>query len=230
MTKRPHGILGLLLIFMLAAGGIVSSVAQAALDNAALPRMNTYVKNLTIVVFDVETTGFSADRDRVVELGAVKIRNGEVVATTNWLVNPGRSIPPRVVKVHGISDDMVKDKPDFATIYPEFIDFIGDSILMAHNARFDVDFVRAEIVRAQLPLPANAVIDSLKLFRRWYPDAKSHKLGELAQLIGLQAEGLHRGDVDAEFTARIMMDGLSRYPNVKTLRQLLADAGGLIVF
>jgi DNA polymerase III epsilon subunit family exonuclease len=230
MSTRKWRMWGLLLAFSLAVGGFVSSVAQAALDNAALPRMNTFVKNLTIVVFDVETTGFSATRDRVVELGAVKIRNGEVVATTNWLINPGRTIPTRAAKVHGITDAMVKDKPGFAAIYPEFVEFIGDAILMAHNARFDVDFVRGEITRAELPLPSNAVIDSLKLFRRWYPDASSHKLGDLAQLIGLQTEGLHRGDADAEFTARIMMDGLTRNPDVKTLRQLLADAGGLIVF
>ena len=230
MNNRNLRVWGLLLAGVLALGGFVSSVAQAALDNAALPRMNTFVKNIDIVVFDVETTGFSAARDRVVELGAVRIRNGEVLATTNWLINPGRSIPSRATKVHGITDAMVKDKPDFAAIYPEFIAFVGEAILMAHNARFDVDMVRAEITRAELPLPSNAVIDSLKLFRRWYPDAASHKLGDLAKLIGLQAEGLHRGDVDAEFTARIVMDGLSRHPDVKTLRQLLADAGGLIVF
>jgi len=215
---------------MLALGGALSSVAQAAIEHAQLPRMSTPVKSLTLVVFDVETTGFSAKNGRVVELGAVKIQNGEVLASTNWLINPGRPIPPRVSKVHGITDDMVKDKPTFAEIYPEFLAFIGDAVLMAHNARFDVDLVRSEIVRAELPLPGNGVIDSLKLFRTWYPEQPSHKLGPLATSIGLQAEGLHRGDVDALFTAQILMDGINKNPKVKTLRQLLADAGGLLVF
>lgn len=215
----------------LVAIGTSSSVAQAALDNAALPRMSTPVSRLSVVVFDTETTGFSPSKDRVIEVGAVKIQDGKVVATTNWMVNPGRAIPKRATEVHGITNEMVKDKPSFAEIYPEFLAFIGDSVLMAHNARFDVDFVRAEIVRADQALPSNACVDTLKLFRSWYPEAPSHKIGVLVDFIGLKLEGdLHRGDVDAEITGLIYLDGLTKHPRVKTLRQLLADAGGLIVF
>lgn len=221
---------GLAVCLTLAAAGVSSSVAQAALDNAALPRMSTPVKDLSFVIFDTETTGFSAEKDRVVELGAVKIQNGQIVATTNWLINPGRTIPKRATKVHGITTAMVQNKPVFAEIYPEFLAFIGDSLLMAHNARFDVDFVRAEIMRADQPLPSNVVVDSLKLFRKWYPESSSYRVGELAQYIGLTTEGLHRGEVDAEFTGLILLDGMERHPKVKTLRHFLADAGGLIVF
>ncbi len=220
--------LGSLLAVMV---GVSTSVAQAALDNAALPRMSTPVKNLSIVVFDTETTGFSPSKDRVIEVGAVKILNGEIVAATNWMINPGRAVPSRATAVHGISTEMLKDKPAFSEIYPQFLAFIGDSILMAHNARFDVDFMRAEIVRAELPLPSNATVDTLKLFRTWYPEAKSHKIGALVEYIGLNVEDdLHRGDVDAEVAGRIFLDGLSKNPQVKTLRKLLSDGGGLIVF
>lgn len=214
----------------LGLAGVVPSVAQAALDNATLPKMSTPLKDVTLVIFDVETTGFSAEKDRVVELGAVKFRNGVILATTNWLIHPGRAIPKRVTKVHGITDEMVKDKPAFTDVYPEFLAFIGDALLVAHNARFDVDFVRAEINRAGLPLPSNAVIDSLKLFRRWYPESTSHKISVLTDYIGLSATGLHRGNVDAEYTGQIFLEGLNRHPKVRTLRQLLADSGGLLVF
>ncbi len=210
--------------------GAMPSVAQAALDNGALPKMSTPLKDVTLIIFDVETTGFSAEKNRVVELGAVKIRNGEILERTNWLINPGRTIPKRVTKVHGITDAMVKNKPSFAEVYPDFLAFIGDGLLVAHNARFDVDFVRAEITRAEQPLPSNAVIDSLKLFRRWYPGSASYKIAALTEHIGLAAEGLHRGDVDAVYTGLILLDGLNRHPRVKTLRHLLADAGGLLVF
>lgn len=229
--KRRGLMVGLAVSLAVSAIGISSSIAQAAIDNAALPRMSTPIMNLSLVMFDTETTGFSPSKDRLVELGAVKIENGQIVARTNWLINPGRKIPDRVINVHGISNEMVKDKPSFAEIYPEFLAFIGDSILMAHNARFDVDFVRAEILRASQPLPSNTTVDTLKLFRKWYPDAPSHKVGALIDFIGIQKdEDLHRGDVDAEMQSMIFLDGLNRHPNVKTLRQFLADAGGLLVF
>lgn len=211
--------------------GVSSSIAQAAIDNAALPRMSTPVKNLTLVMFDTETTGFSPSKDRLVELGAVKVVDGQIVSRTNWLINPGRKIPNRATDVHGISDEMVKGKPTFAEVYPEFLAYIGDSILLAHNARFDVDFVRAEIMRAGLPLPSNATVDTLKLFRKWYPDAPSHRVGALLDFLDInQDEDLHRGDVDAEMQTKILLEGFNRHPQVKTLRQFLADAGGLIVF
>lgn len=229
---KRHGLMiGLAVSLAVSAIGISSSIAQAAIDNAALPRMSTPVRNLSLVMFDTETTGFSPSKDRLVELGAVKIENGQIISRTNWLINPGRKIPDRVIKVHGISNEMVQDKPGFAQVYPEFLAYIGDSILLAHNARFDVDFVRAEILRAGQPLPSNATVDTLKLFRKWYPDAPSHKVGVLIDFIGIQkGEALHRGDVDAEMQSVILLDGLNRHPQVKTLRQFLADAGGLIVF
>ena len=126
---------------------------------------------------------------------------------------------------------MVKKKPTFGEIYPQFKAFIGDSILMAHNAPFDVRFIRAEVERAAQPMPGNAVLDALKLFRVWYPEASSHRIGALADLIGLKPdEELHRGDVDAEVTGLILIDGINRHPNVKTLRHLLGDAGGTLAF
>ena len=125
---------------------------------------------------------------------------------------------------------MVKDKPVFADMYAEFQAFVGDAILVAHNARFDVDMVRAEVERANLETPSNLVLDSLRLFRKWYPQAESHKLGFLADHLGLGAEGLHRGDVDSRFTALIFFEGLKQHPACNNLKKLCAAAGGVMVF
>jgi|APTNR8051073442_1049403.scaffolds.fasta_scaffold00006_335 DNA polymerase-3 subunit alpha (Gram-positive type) len=214
----------------LVGAGWVMPVAAAQQVMDGMPKMSTPIRDLTIVVFDTETTGFSAAKDRIVEIGAVKIRNGEIVEERNWLINPQQPIPARVTKVHGISDAMVKDKPAFADIYADFQAFVGDAILVAHNARFDVDMMRAEVERANLETPANLVIDSLRLFRKWYPQAESHKLGVLADYLGLGAKGLHRGDVDSRFTALILFEGLKLHPACNNLKKLCAAAGGVMVF
>lgn len=195
-----------------------------------LPKMTTSLSEITIVIFDTETTGFSAAKERIVEIGAIKIQNGVIVDERDWLINPQRPIPARVSKVHGITDEMVKDKPTFDQVYEEFLAFVGDAILVAHNARFDIDMVRAEAERAGLATPSNVVIDSLKLFRKWYPEASSHKLANLASHVGIEGDGYHRGDADSRFTALILFDGLKRNPKCDNLRKLFAAAGGMLVF
>lgn len=214
----------------ISGAGWVMPVAAAQQVMDGVPKMSTPLNALTIVVFDTETTGFSASKDRIVEIGAVKIRNGEIVEERNWLINPQRAIPARVSKVHGITDAMVKDKPGFAEAYPEFLAFVGDAVLVAHNARFDVDMIRGEVARANLEAPSNLVLDSLRLFRKWYPQAESHKLGFLADYLGLGAKGLHRGDVDSRYTALILFEGLKLHPTCNNLRKLCAAAGGVMVF
>ena len=230
MKRAITWVVGLAMTLVLTGPVTVLPVAAAQGVIEGMPKLSTPIKDLTLVVFDTETTGFSATKDRIVEIGAIKIRNGEIVEERNWLINPQQSIPSRVTKVHGISNAMVKDKPTFAQVYPEFQAFVGNAILVAHNARFDVDMMRGELNRANLDLPENVVLDSLKLFRRWYPEAETHKLGDLANYIGLQGDGFHRGDVDSRFTALILFEGLKRNPKCDNLRKLSAAAGGMMVF
>ena len=109
----------------LAQPGWVMPVAAAQAVMEGMPKLSTPISSLTIVVFDTETTGLSPSKDRVVEIGAIKIRNGEIVEERDWLINPQQPIPPRATKVHGISDKMVKDKPTFAAVYAEFQEFAG---------------------------------------------------------------------------------------------------------
>ena len=220
----------LMAVLALALPGWVMPVAAAQAVMDGMPKLSTPISSLTIVVFDTETTGLSPSKDRVVEIGAIKIRNGEIVEERDWLINPQQPIPPRVTKVHGISDKMVKDKPAFAAVYAEFQEFVGDAILVAHNARFDVDMMRSELTRADLEFPPNMVLDSLKLFRKWYPEATSHKLSFLASHVGIAGDGFHRGDADSRFTALILFDGFKRNPKCDTLRKLCSAAGGVMVF
>ncbi len=213
-------------------GSLVLSASGAVAQESggALPKMSTPVSNLTFVVFDTETTGLSPGKDRIVEIGAIKIRNGTIIEERDWLINPGQPIPARVTKIHGITDEMVKDKPSFAAVYPDFQAFVGDAILIAHNARFDVAMVKEEVERNNLSHPGNVVIDSLKLFRTWYPEAETHKLSDLAAHVGITGDGFHRGDADSRFTALILFEGLKSHPNCSNLRKLLAASGGVTVF
>ncbi len=149
------------------------------------------MKNITFVIFDTETTGFSPAKDRLVEIGAVKVRNGKKLGEKTWLINPQRYIPWYVQNVHHITPEMIKECPTFDEIYPEFLEFIDGAVLIAHNAPFDIRFIAAEAERAGMPAPKNAVLDSLALFRNWYPELKSHRVADLIDLYDISTEGMH---------------------------------------
>ncbi|MFH0878156.1 MAG: 3'-5' exonuclease [Lentisphaerota bacterium] len=196
-----------------------------------LPPKTTLVDNVTFVVFDTETTGFSPKNDRIVEIGAVKFRDGKVVDKKEWLINPRRSIPYYVQQVHGITPEMVKDSPMFKDVYPEFADFIKGSVLIAHNAPFDVSFMREEIQRSGYEPPKNLTIDSLKLFRKWYPNLKTHTLSEVAKATHVDGDVHHRAEADSLYVFLIMDQWLKQQNNPKTkLQDLYSDAGGALAF
>ena len=185
------------------------------------------LSNLTFVAFDTETTGFSPSEERIIEIGAVKYRDGQILESKHWLVNPGVPIPNP--EVHGITDADVAGQPGFADTYPAFTNFVGGATLFAHNASFDVRFMAAEIERNGLePLP-NPTINSLTLFRRWYPDAPSHKLGELAGHLGIEVDTEHRALDDSKTLLLILGHGLEKHPQT-TLDGLKQAANGTYYF
>ncbi|HMP73079.1 MAG TPA: 3'-5' exonuclease [Kiritimatiellia bacterium] len=189
------------------------------------------IHQTTLVFFDVETTGLSPYQDRIVEIGAVRYEHGKVTASQSWLVNPERRIPYSAVLVHGIRTRDVRDQPTFAEIYPEIRAFFRDNILVAHNARFDLAFLREEILRAGYDLPENPVLDSLRLFRSWYPDQPSHSIEPLMASLGIEGEGYHRAEADAMFIVHLLERALQdRAPRVPTLAETIHDAGGLLLF
>ena len=99
----------------------------------------------SFVVFDIETTGFSSTNDKITEIGAVKIENYKVVDRFSEFINPERDISYKIQNLTGITNDMVKDKPTIEEVFPKFLEFIGDSVLVAHNADFDMGFIKKNV-------------------------------------------------------------------------------------
>ena len=151
------------------------------------------------VVFDLETTGLSARYDKIIEFGAVKIVGGTLVDRLDIIINPGVHIPEKIQKITNLNDNMVKDKPTIGEVMPQILDFIGDSILVTHNASFDFSFLNEALKNLNQPILTNGVIDTLALSRYLYPDSRNHRLGTLCRRLEVkyEEERAHRADYDA---------------------------------
>jgi DNA polymerase-3 subunit epsilon len=160
----------------------------------------------TVVVLDFETTGISPDYgDRAIEIGAVKIRGGEILERFQSLMNPGVRVSQFIENYTGITNQMVQDAPDAAEVMLEFADFIGDVPLVAHNASFDRRFLNTEFALVGQGARDNFGC-SMLISRRVYPDAPNHKLETLVRYKDLQTDGtFHRALADAEMTAYLWM-------------------------
>ena len=154
------------------------------------------------VVFDIETTGLSYQNDRITEIGAVRIRGGEVLEIFNTFVDPGCPIPPSITALTGITDDMVKGAPSQEEAVRAFLAFTGGRILIAHNAGFDISFIRKVADDFAIPF-ANTYLDTVALSRYVNPDLKKHKLDTLAEYFKLGDFNHHRASDDAEMLAMI---------------------------
>ncbi|MCM1335179.1 MAG: PolC-type DNA polymerase III [Bacteroides sp.] len=155
-----------------------------------------------IVVFDLETTGLSASEERITEIGAVKLKNLEVVGEFQSFVNPEKPIPEKITSLTGIDDEMVADAPLEEEALRRFLDFCGSAPLVAHNAPFDMSFLRAGCTRRQLPLRADSV-DTLALCRALLPNKKSYTLDAMAEHFKLGEFNHHRAIDDAKMLAGI---------------------------
>ena len=182
---------------------------------------------------DVETTGLDpATGDRVCEIAVLKTVNGEEVDRFVSLVNPGRSIPLGAVTVHGITDIMVSRAPFFRDIANDLLSFISGAVIVAHNARFDLAFLRMELSNLGLALPQTDVIDTLGIARRYYSFA-SNSLGHIARDIGLPAASAHRALADVQTTRSVfeyfLMDLSRRGIRLKRLKDVLKLQGETVV-
>ena len=142
-------------------------------------------------VLDIETTGLSFRTEKITELGAVIYKNGEIIDEFEGFVNPEKPIPAEVVEVTHITDDMVKDAETIETILPKFLEFIGDRVIVAHNADFDVGFIKYNAEKLGIKLE-NTYIDTLRLAKDLFPDYKKYKLGIIAEKLGIKVEVAHR--------------------------------------
>ena len=158
----------------------------------------------TYVVFDIETIGFSAVTDRIIEIGAVKVEDGKITDKFSTFVNPKRPIPFRITELTGITDEMVIDSPDIETILPQFIEFIGDAVLVAHNASFDVGFIEQNCKRQKIEADFTYV-DTVALARVLLPALNRFKLDTVAKALNISLENHHRAVDDAGCTAEIFV-------------------------
>jgi DNA polymerase-3 subunit epsilon len=190
-------------------------------------RLQTALPDLEYVVFDTETTGMRLSQgDRVVSISGVRIRRGRVQNsdTFHTLVNPGRPIPQESVEFHQIEDHMVAEAPFMNEVYPKFVEYVGDSVLVAHNAAFDMKCLQMAAAEAGLPLIDNPVLDTLMLSYALHTETEGHSLEAMAKRLGITIEGRHSSMGDARATAQIFLRLLLLLPGrgVKTL----ADAKG----
>ena len=155
-----------------------------------------------MVVFDIETTGLDNRSCGVTEIGAVLIKNGEILDRFDTFVNPGMPIPSEITELTGISDEMVKDAPPPGEALRAFLAFAGDRVLIAHNANFDAGFLRVIATAEGIPFP-NTYLDTLALSRYVNPELKKHKLDIIAEHYKLGEFNHHRADDDAEMLARV---------------------------
>lgn len=173
------------------------------------------------VVFDIETTGLSAINDMITEIGGIRVVNGEIKDTFSQLVNPERPIPEFITNLTGITDEMVKDKPTIKDVIMEFKEFIKDDVLVAHNATFDIGFIREKMRLNNIQLN-NPVLDTLELSRSVFPELKSHKLNLVAKHLGISLDNHHRAVDDAQATAEIFIKimNLLAEKDIKKFRQI----------
>ncbi len=175
----------------------------------------------TYIVFDIETTGFSSIRDRIIEIGAVKVVDGEIVDRFSTFVNPKRPIPFEITNLTSITDEMVMGSPTIETVLPRFLEFVGDGVLVAHNAGFDVGFIEQNC--RNLGLDDHFVYaDTVALARVLLPTLSKYKLNIVAKALNISLENHHRAVDDAGATAEIFVKFVEmlKKDNITTLKEV----------
>lgn len=187
------------------------AVLQGTLDELGTPLRET-----TFVVVDLETTGGSAEACAITEIGAVKVRGGEVLGEFQTLVNPGQPIPPFIALLTGITDAMVASAPRVDQALPAFLEFARGSVLVAHNAGFDMSFLRAGVQRMGMAWPGFDVLDTVRIARHVVTkdEAPDRKLATLARLFGSATTPTHRALDDARATVDVLHAMIGRLGNL----------------
>ena len=177
---------------------LVDDLKEIVTDGKGQPLEGSYV------VFDIETTGFSPIKNRIIEIGAVKVINGEITDRFSSFVNPQVPIPFEIEKLTSINDEMVMDAPVIEKVLPEFLSFCEGTVLVAHNASFDISFIRENAQRQQLPFDFTYV-DTVGIARVLLPHQAKHTLDAVSKTLGISLENHHRAVDDAEATAQIFV-------------------------
>ncbi|WP_166237899.1 PolC-type DNA polymerase III [Paenibacillus turpanensis] len=189
---------GIKIIYGLEANVVNDSVA------VVMNADETELEQATYVVYDVETTGLSVTANKIIELAGVKVQNGKIIDTFATFVNPHEPIPYHIQQLTHITDDMVVDAPDLPDVLPKFLEFAGDAVMVAHNARFDTGFLQAACRQTGAPEMNNPVLDTLEMARLLYPSMKNHRLNTLADKFKVSLDNHHRAIDDAKALANIL--------------------------
>ena len=165
-------------------------------------------------VFDLETTGISHITEKITEVGIIKIKNGEIIDTFECFVNPEKPIPPKVVEVTHITDDMVKDAETIDKVMPKVLEFMGDSVLVAHNADFDIGFMKYNCEQLGLKFEYTH-IDTLRLAKAIFPEFTKYKLGIIADKLGIKVDVAHRALDDVKTLVAVFKEMIERAKDKK---------------
>ncbi|WP_449540044.1 PolC-type DNA polymerase III [Ferdinandcohnia sp. Marseille-Q9671] len=187
---------------------MIYGVEANLVDDGVPIAYNTAHRHLeedTYVVFDVETTGLSAVYNTIIELAAVKVKNGEIIDRFESFANPHHRLSATTIELTGITDDMVNTAPEVSDVLIKFKEWAEDAVLVAHNASFDMGFLNVGYKRCGLGHATNPVIDTLELARFLYPDLKNHRLNTLCKRFDIELTQHHRAIYDAEATGYLMV-------------------------
>lgn len=187
--------------------GVEAYLVDDLIDTVQNDRGQTF--DGTFVVFDLETTGIGPKSNQIIEIGAVKVENRTITDRYSTFVNPGRPIPYQITQLTGIEDSMVVDSPGIETILPEFLEFCGDAVMVAHNASFDIGFINQK-AKEQGLCTDFTVIDTVAVSRALLPELKKYKLDTVAKKLGVSLENHHRAVDDAGATAEIFLHLIKR--------------------
>ena len=161
---------------------------------------------MRFIAFDLETTGTVPGVDQIVEIGAVRIIDGQVESVFSTLVNPMKAMPPGATAVNGITDAMLVGKPTIESLLPSFAEFCGSDLLVAHNAPFDCQFLTADIKKFETTAPQGIVIDTLTISRKIIPGLPNYKLGTLVQHFKIPSTDFHRAEEDATYCGMVFWE------------------------
>ena len=170
------------------------------------------------IVFDIETTGLDSSYDEVIEIGAIKVKNNKIVSKFNSLVKPKNEIDEYITELTGITNEMVKDAPTIEEILPDFMNYIGNDILIGHNVNFDINFIYDNLYRNKFDVLTNDFIDTMRISRKLLPELPHHRLIDLAKYFKIDSTNNHRSLKDCEITMNVYENlkeiALQKYDNV----------------
>ena len=186
------------------------------------------------IAFDTETTGTNASADSIIEIGAARFKDGKVIDQFETLVKPNRTIPDDAIRVHGITNDMVADAPELLDVLCDFASFCGDTVLLAHNANFDVRFLTTAVETLKAPAPSGPVLDSYRIAKYCLNadiggPIKNHRLSTLVEYYNIPSSEFHRALADSVYCGKVFLYLLKELGGNNArigLKQLMKLSGG----